>query len=219
MLGVLSRAIPALVGAVVERYRRQTETYPNLLPAVARSTAHTFTLTTIVAGAWEGADITCAVRSAAPGAPSCRASWRGQQASGTAAAAATERARVAGRTRFASVQSAAGAHCPVQPVATCSSAQAHAQSTTNPDDPLVQSMRRDGTLLPLAWCANGSRVPADIADAPYDPLWGPLVSTDTAAEAVEAMRQQAAAAAQLEASQVRCALPLRVLTSLDPLLR
>ncbi len=92
------------------------------------------------------------------------------------------------------------------------------QSTAKVDDPLLQSMRRDGTLLPLEWCGNGSLVPADVADAPYDPLWGPLLTTDTAGEAVEAMRQQAAAAAQLESGKVRRAPSLRF-AGADSLLR
>ncbi len=76
------------------------------------------------------------------------------------------------------------------------------QSTDNPSDPLVESMRRDGTLLPLTWCANGSLVPEAEAGAPYDAFWGPLLSTDAAERAVAAIRQLAAAAAEQEASLV-----------------
>ncbi len=198
--GTPALGTPRCAAAVVARYRRQLETYSNLAPTISRSSAHFFQIDAITTGGWSGSNISFVVRVLGQAARASRVhvplAWPRW---------ITVRLLIRGRRR--SRWSASG-RLLLALLAFCAHAKTGRvggrslpQSTDDPRDPLLQSMRRDGTLLPLRWCANGSLVPAAVARAPYDAFWGPLLSTEE--EAVAAMRQQAAAAAEQEASQVR----------------
>ncbi len=63
-------------------------------------------------------------------------------------------------------------------------------------------MRQQGTLLPQRWCHNGSLVAPALADAPVDPLLGPLWMADTAEQVAEGLRYVAAIAAPQQRANV-----------------
>ncbi len=69
------------------------------------------------------------------------------------------------------------------------------QATNEPNDPLLASMRRNGTLMHPAFCRNGSRVPPELGNDVTQLLsFGPLWVGDDAAEALGLLRRAAALA-------------------------
>ncbi len=64
-------------------------------------------------------------------------------------------------------------------------------------------MRARGMLMEQRWCANGTLVPAELADSPIDPWWGPVYKADSAQEAVARLADATALAAAHHAAQVR----------------
>ncbi len=76
----------------------------------------------------------------------------------------------------------------------------------NLGDPLLQFMRREGTLMAPRWCHNGSLVPDSMADEAIGTWYGPLFMAETAQEAVAGLLNATALAPVQQAKRVRTAL-------------